>query len=138
MKKWLNDSLAKHRLERRAEYFDEQFIRITTKQTLRIFHTGGWDVDLNRPSEEKESHEPSAQKREKARIPDNMYPDLIREGGEILVIHLIRLIDVIWGTKAVSVKQRSPIKTFTLLKVLYANYRRRVKVYGKRSAEFVT
>ncbi|KER21331.1 hypothetical protein T265_10331 [Opisthorchis viverrini] len=91
----------KRRLERWAEHFEEQFSWPPATQPVEIMHTGEWNVNLDRPSEEEIGYEIAVLKREKAPGPDGLYPALFKEGGKSLVTHLTKLIGAIWDEEKV-------------------------------------
>ncbi|KER22108.1 hypothetical protein T265_09726 [Opisthorchis viverrini] len=91
----------KRRLERWAEHFEEQFSWPPATQPVEIVHTGEWNVNLDRPSEEEIRYEIAVLEREKAPGPDGLYPALFKEGGNSLVTHLTKLIGTMWDEEKV-------------------------------------
>ncbi|KER19127.1 hypothetical protein T265_11992 [Opisthorchis viverrini] len=91
----------KRRLERWAEHFEEQFRWPSATQPVEIMHTGEWNVNLDRPSEDETRYEIAVLKREKAPAPDGLYPALFKEGGNSLVTQLTKLIGAIWDEEKV-------------------------------------
>ncbi|GAA50634.1 hypothetical protein CLF_104818, partial [Clonorchis sinensis] len=73
-------------------------------QPVEVVHTGEWNVNLNRPSEEEIQYKMSALKRKEARGPDGLYPVLFKEGGESLVAHLAKLIGAVWNETKIPVE----------------------------------
>ncbi|KER26176.1 hypothetical protein T265_06527 [Opisthorchis viverrini] len=91
----------KRQLERGAEHFEEQFSWPPGTQPMEIMHTGEWNLNLDRPSEEDIGYEIAALKGEKALGPDGLYLALFKEGGKSLMTHLTKLIGTMWDEEEV-------------------------------------
>ncbi|KER27120.1 hypothetical protein T265_05743 [Opisthorchis viverrini] len=95
----MNDELTTASLEMGEQ--KRSRLNMGLQKPVEIMLTDEWNVNLDRPSEEEIRYEIAALKREKAPIPDGLYPALFKEGGKSLVNHLTNLIDAIWDEEKV-------------------------------------